>query len=328
MRKAQRVLKAATFALLGLTLATALAQAPPAAYPDRPLRLVVPYPPGGATDPVARLLAADAATRLGQPIVVDNKAGATGMIGTEFVVKSAPDGYTLLLHTSVITNYPSLNKRLPFDVKRDLVPVIRLLTGPYLLVINPNLPIRNVADLIAYAKANPGKLSYASSGMGSSGHIIGETFKMAAGIDMLHVPFKGGSLSMNAVMANDVQLVFDTMFGSRALAESGKLRAIAVTGPQRSPAMPDVPTISESGLKDFVVVYWLGIFAPAKTPPEIVDKLTAVFRASLESPSIKSKLLDQGSVIEGQGSAEFATIMDSDIARWKTVIEAAKIETE
>jgi tripartite-type tricarboxylate transporter receptor subunit TctC len=323
-------MKSKSFFALAMSLAGCVFAASIAAqsFPDRPIRLVVPYPPGGSTDPVARLLAADVAMRLGQPVVVDNKPGAAGSIGTEIVAKAPPDGYTLLLHTSVIATDPTFKKTLPYNVKQDLAPVTLTVNGPYLLVVNPALPVKNVAELIAYAKANPGKLNFGSAGQGSSGHLIGELFKMSAGIDMVHVPYKGGGPSITGLMANEVQLLFDTISGSGPLAESGKLRALAVTSIARSPAMPSVPTVSESGLKDFSVVYWLGIFAPAKTPPAIVDKLYQTFRTSLESEPVKSKLVASGQVVQALPPAEFAKVLDSDIARWKTVIESARITIE
>jgi tripartite-type tricarboxylate transporter receptor subunit TctC len=315
-------------ALATICVAGGAVAQPAAMYPERPIRLVVPYPPGGSTDPVARLLAADIGPRLGQPVVVENKAGAAGSIGTEFVVRAPPDGYTLLLHTSVISTEPSAKKNLPYDVRRDLVPITLAVTGPYLLVVNPSLPVKNVGDLIAYAKAHPGKLNFGSAGTGSSGHLIGEMFSREAGISIVHVPFKGGGPSIAALAANDVQLLFDTISGSKALAEAGKLRALAVTSPQRSPAMPGVPTVGESGLKDFSVVYWLGIFAPAKTPPPIVDKLYGVFKASLESQAVRDKLMESGTVVQASPPAAFAKTLASDIARWKVVIESAKIELD
>jgi len=313
-------------ALIAAVPLTAHAQG--AAYPDKPIKLVVPYPPGGSTDPVARLLATDIGARIGQPIVVDNRPGAAGSIGTEAVARAAPDGYTILLHTSVIATDPTLKKNAPYDVKRDLAPITLAVTGPYLVVVNPSLPVTNIAELIAYAKANPGKLFYGSAGQGSSGHLIGELFKAAAGIDMTHVPYKGGGPSIQGLMGNEVQLLFDTLGGSRALAESGKLRAIAVTSPARSPVMPNVPTVAESGLKGFEAVYWLGIFAPAKTPQPIVDKLYREMKTSLDDPSVKAKLLEQGNVAQALPPAEFAKVLDTDIARYKTVIERAKIELQ
>ena len=314
--------------IAALAIVAAGGAAAQAAYPDRPIKLVVPYPPGGSTDPVARLLAGDVSQRLGQPVVVDNKAGAAGSIGTEFVVRSPADGYTILLHTSVISTEPSAKKNLPYDVKRDLAPITLAVTGPYLVVVHPSLPARNVGELIAYAKTHPGKLNFGSAGTGSSGHLIGEMFKHAAGNDMVHVPFKGGGPSITALMANEVQVLFDTISGSKALADAGKLRALAVTSAARSPSMPAVPTVSESGLKDFSVVYWLGIFAPAKTPPPVLDKLYGAFKASLDSAPVREKLMETGQVVQGASPADFARTLDADIARWKTVIEGAKIELQ
>jgi tripartite-type tricarboxylate transporter receptor subunit TctC len=297
-----------------------------ATYPDKPIKLVVPYPPGGSTDPVARILATDMQPRLGQPIVVDNRPGAAGSIGTEAVARAAPDGYTILLHTSVISTDPTLKKNAAYDVKRDLAPITLAVTGPYLVVVNPSLPVKNIAELIAYAKANPGKLFYGSAGQGSSGHLIGELFKAAAGIDMTHVPYKGGGPSITGLMGNEVQVLFDTIGGSRSLAESGKLRAIAVTSPARSPVMPSVPTVSESGLKDFEAVYWIGIFAPAKTPQPVIDKLYREIKTSLDDPAIKAKLQEQGNVTQALPPADFAKVLDADIQRYRKVIESAKIE--
>jgi tripartite-type tricarboxylate transporter receptor subunit TctC len=316
------------FATALCVAAVALVALPAAAqgtYPDHPIKLVVPYPPGGSTDPVARLLASDIAGRLGQPVVVENKPGAAGSIGTEAVAKSPPDGYTILLHTSVIATDPTLKKSAPYDVKRDLAPITLAVTGPYLVVVNPSVPVHSISELIAYAKANPGKLNYGSAGQGSSGHIIGELFRKAAGIDMVHVPYKGGGPSITGLLSGEIQLLFDTIGGSRAQAESGKLRAIAVTSAQRSPVMPDVPTVSESGLKGFEAVYWLGIFAPAKTPQPIVDKLYGAFKAALDNPANKAKLLEQGNVSQALPPAEFAKVLDSDIARYRSIIDSAKI---
>jgi tripartite-type tricarboxylate transporter receptor subunit TctC len=318
----RRRIAAALCASLALTVLPAGAQS---GYPDHPIKLVVPYPPGGSTDPVARLLASDIAARLGQPVVVENKPGAAGSIGTDAVAKAAPDGYTILLHTSVIATDPTLKKNAPYDVKRDLAPITLAVTGPYLVVVNPSVPVHNISELIAYAKANPGKLNYGSAGQGSSGHIIGELFKKAAGIDMVHVPYKGGGPSITGLMSGEIQLLFDTLGGSRALAEAGKLRAIAVTSPQRSPVMPNVPTVSESGLKGFEAVYWLGIFAPAKTPKPIIDKLYGAFKAALDNPANKAKLLEQGNVSQALPPAEFNTVLDSDIARYRSIIESAQI---
>lgn len=323
-----RCLATASAALALIAGPSAWAQSDTARYPDRPIKLIVPYPPGGSADPAARLVAGDIGPRLGQTVVVENKAGAAGAIGTEAVVRAAPDGYTLLLHTSVISTDPHLKPNAPYDVQRDLVPVSLVVKGPYLLVVNPTLPARNVAELIAYAKAHPGKLSFGSAGLGSSGHLIGELFKQAAGIDMIHVPYKGGGPSIIGLAGNEVQLVFDTFSGSRALAESGKLRAIAVTGDARSPLMPQVPTVAESGLKDFTAEYWLGIFAPARTPPAIVSRLHEVISQALQNPAVRDQTMSQGNVPQALGPAEFSRVFAADIARYKAVIESAGIRSQ
>lgn len=309
--------------LLGHGLASA-----DSSFPERPIKLIVPYPPGGSTDPAARLLASDVGPRLGQPVVVENRAGAAGGIGTEAVARAAPDGYTLLFHTSVISTDPTLKKNAPYDVRRDLVPVTLAVRGPYLLVVNPSLPVTSVAELIAYAKANPGKLNFGSAGRASSGHLIGELFKKAAGIDMVHVPYKGGGPSIVGLVANEIQLVFDTFGGSKALAESGRLRALAVTGASRSQIMPSVPTVTEGGLKDFSAVYWLGLFAPARTPPSVIEKIHAAFKQALDSQAVIAKLQEQGNEPVGLPPAEFAKVLDEDIARYRSIIESARITVD
>jgi tripartite-type tricarboxylate transporter receptor subunit TctC len=321
-------LATALFLCAALATTDAMAQAAAAAYPDRPIRLVVPYPPGGSTDPAARLLASDIGPRLGQQVIVENRAGAAGSIGTEAVVRAAPDGYTFLFHTSVIATEPSLKKTLSYDVRRDLTPVTLAVTGPYLLVVNPSLPVTSVAELIAYAKANPGKLNYGSAGTGSSGHLIGELFKKSAGIDMVHVPYKGGGPSIVGLVGNEIQLVFDTFAGSRTLAQSGKLRALAVTSQARSPLMPEVPTVAEGGLPDFSAVFWLGVFAPAGTPQPIVDRFHGVLKASLESDSVRNRMLEQGNVPQALPPAQFRQVLERDIERFKEIIDSAKISVD
>jgi tripartite-type tricarboxylate transporter receptor subunit TctC len=296
-----------------------------AAFPNRTLRIVVPYPPGGSTDASVRVLVPDLTERLRQPVVIESKPGAAGSIGTDFVAKSPADGYTLLFHTSVITTDPSFKKNLTYDVVRDLTPLTLAASGPYLLVVNSSLPVTSVAELIAYAKANPGKLNYGSAGQGSSGHLIGEMFKLAAGIDMVHVPYRGGAPSIIGLMGNEVQLVFDVISTSRELADAGKLRALAVTSPQRSPAMPAVPTMAESGLKGFEPVFWLGVFGPANMPPAIVDKLHGAFAETLANQAVRDKLRTYGLVTHATAPAEFSKVVADDIRKWKQVIDDAKI---
>jgi len=297
-------------------------------FPSRPIRIVVPYPPGGSTDPAARLIATHAAPLLRQQVVVENRAGASGAIGTEAVVRSAPDGYTLLFHTSVISTHPTFNPNASFNIERDLIPVTLAVSGPYLLVANPALPVRTVGELIAHAKANPGKLNFGSAGNGSSGHLIGELFKRAAGVDMVHVAYKGGGPSIVGLVGNEVQLVFDTFSGSRALAESGKLRALAVTGEARSALMPTTPTVSESGLAGFSAIYWLGFFAPSGTPQPIVDRLHGAFSAALALDEVKTRMQSQGNEVRALGPAEFRKVLGQDVVRYRGIIEAARITVQ
>ncbi|NKE43865.1 tripartite tricarboxylate transporter substrate binding protein [Roseomonas frigidaquae] len=325
-RQAVRLVGMAT-AMLGAPALVRSAGAQ-AAWPDRPIRIVVPYPPGGSTDPVARLLAAELQTRLGQPVVVENRAGAAGSIGTESVTRAAPDGSTFLFHTSVLATEPSFKQNLPYNVLTDLVPVSLLVTGPYLLVVNPTLPARDVGELIAYARANPGKVNFGSAGTGSSGHLIGELFALQARTQMVHVPYRGGGPSVTALMQNDIQFIFDTIPGSRGLVEDGKLRALAVTSAERAPLLPQVPTIGESGLPDFANEFWLGLMAPARLPAPIQARMAEAVRGALAEPGLRDRLLALGMVPRGLGPEEFGATLRRDIAAWRDVIQRANIRAE
>ncbi|MDB5369256.1 MAG: hypothetical protein JWP20_814 [Roseomonas sp.] len=320
----------------GLSLALMLGLATPAlpgaalaqAFPDRPIRLVVPYPPGGSTDPVARLLAAEMQGRLGQAMIVENRSGAAGAIGTESVAHAAPDGYTLLLHTTAIATEPSLKSNLPYRLETDLQPVTEAVRGSYLLVGSPKLPARDLAGLIAYGRANPGKLLYGSAGTGSSGHLIGAMFAQRTGLDATHVPYRGGGPSITALLANEIQFVFDTVQTSRPLVLEGQLRGLAVTGAERSPLLPGVPTVQESGLADFDVGYWLGIFAPGRTPAPVVQKLNAAFREVLAQPNVRERLAGLGLTPVGSTSEAFAETVRQDMESWRGVIQRANIKLD
>jgi tripartite-type tricarboxylate transporter receptor subunit TctC len=303
------------------TTRTALAQA----FPDHPLRLVVPYPPGGSTDPVARLLAAEMQARLGQPMVVENRSGAAGAIGTESVARAAPDGYSLLLHTTAIATEPSLKSNLPYMLLTDLRPLTEAVRGSYLLVANPRLPATDVSGLIAYGRANPGKLLYGSAGTGSSGHLIGAMFTQQAGIEATHVPYRGGGPAVTALLANEIQFVFDTVQTSRPLVLEGQLRGLAVTGDERSPLLPQVPTVRESGMPGFTVDYWLGIFAPARTPDGVVQRVSATFRDVLAQPNVRERLAGLGLTPVGSTPEAFTKTVQEDMASWRTVIQQARI---
>jgi tripartite-type tricarboxylate transporter receptor subunit TctC len=297
-------------------------------WPDRPIRIIVPYPPGGSTDPVARLLAADLTTRLGQPVVVENRAGAAGSIGTEAAARAAPDGATFLFHTSVLATEQSFKQNLAYNVLNDLTPISLAVTGPYLLVVNPSLPSRNVGELIAFARANPGRVNFGSAGTGSSGHLIGELFALRAGAQMVHIPYRGGGPSVTALIQNEIQFIFDTIPGSRGLVEDGRLRALAVTGAERAPLLPQVPTIGESGLPDFVNEFWLGLFAPARLPAEIQARMNQAVREALAEPALRDRLAQLGLVVRASTPEAFDATLRRDIAEWRDVITRANIRAE
>ena len=297
-------------------------------YPNKPIKFVVPYPPGGGTDVVARIVNEPLATELGQPIIIDNRGGAAGNLGTDIVAKSAADGYTILFTLSSHTINPKLYEKLPFDVERDFVPVSLVALIPQILVANPSVPITSVSELIAYAKANPGKLNYASVGIGSPAHIAGELLKLKTGIDMVHVPYKGGGPAVTDTIGGQVQLAFVSMPAALQHVKSGRLRAIAVTSAKRSASAPDVPTIAESGVPDYAVESWYGALAPAKTSPAIVAKLNAAFVKVLDNAQVKERLFVQGAEAAPSTPAEFDRVIKDELAKWEVVIKSAKIKPE
>lgn len=297
-------------------------------YPSRPIRMVVPYPPGGGTDIVARTIAEPLADALGQPVVIDNRGGAAGILGTDIVAKSAPDGYTILLTLSSHTINPRLYAKLPFDVEKDFAPISLVALIPQILVANPSLPANNIRELIALAKAEPGKLNYASVGTGSPGHIAGELFKLRTGVDMVHVPYKGGGPAVTDTLGGQVQLLFVSLPAALQHVRAGRLKALAVTSERRSEAAPEVPTIAESGVPDCVVNSWYGALAPAKTPPSIVARLQAAFARVLSMPKVKEKLFEQGAEASPSTSAEFDRRIRDELKQWEYVIREAKIKAE
>jgi tripartite-type tricarboxylate transporter receptor subunit TctC len=297
-------------------------------YPTRPIKFVVPYPPGGGTDVVARILVEPLAAELGQPIVIDNRGGAAGNLGTDIVAKSPADGYTILFTLSSHTINPKLYEKLPFDVERDFAPISLAAQIPQILVANPSVPITSVKELIAYAKANPGKLNYASVGIGSPAHIAGELFKLKTGIDMVHVPYKGGGPAVTDTIGGQVQLAFVSLPAALQHVKSGRLRAIAVTSAKRSASAPDVPTIAESGVPDYAVESWYGALAPAKTSPATVARLNAAFLKVLDNPQVKERLFAQGAEAAPSTPAEFDRVIKDELAKWELVIKTARIKPE
>ncbi len=316
--------------VLSLLLAAAFCALPLHAqdYPTKPIRMIVPYPPAGGTDIVARTLSEPLATALGQPIIVDNRGGAAGNIGTDLAAKSAPDGYTMLFTLSSHTINPKLYDKLPFDVERDFIPVSLAAFIPQILVAHPSLPANNIKELIALAKSQPGKLNYASVGTGSPAHIAGELFKLKTGVDMVHVPYKGGGPAVTDTLGGQVQLLFVSMPAALQYVRAGRLKALAVTSDKRSAAAPDVPTIAESGVPDCVVNSWYGALVPAKTSPAVVSKLQATFAKVLQMPEVKERLFAQGAEATFSTSAEFERLIRDELKQWEFVIREARIKPE
>jgi tripartite-type tricarboxylate transporter receptor subunit TctC len=314
-----------------LVAAVVLAAAMPALaqdYPNRPIRFIVPYPPGGGTDVVARIMSDALAADLGQPIIIDNRGGAAGNVGTDIAAKAAADGYNILFTLSSHTINPKLYDKLPFDVERDFVPISLAALIPQILVVHPSVPANNVQELIALAKANPGKLNYASVGTGSPGHIAGELFKIKTGVDIVHIPYKGGGPAVVDTIGGQVQLLFVSMPAAWQHVKAGKLKAIAVASAKRSVAAPDLPTIAESGVPDYAVESWYGALAPAKTPPAAVARLNAAFAKVLGNPQIKEKLLAQGAEAAPSTQAEMDRVIKEELEKWDLVIKTAKIKPD
>jgi tripartite-type tricarboxylate transporter receptor subunit TctC len=320
----------AVLPLLPLVLAAAFCAPPLHAqdYPTKPIRMIVPYPPAGGTDIVARTITEPLGTALGQPIIVDNRGGAAGNIGTDLAAKSAPDGYTILFTLSSHTINPKLYDKLPFDVEKDFIPISLAAFIPQILVAHPSVPANNIKELIALAKSQPGKLNYASVGTGSPGHIAGELFKLKTGVDMVHVPYKGGGPAVTDTLGGQVQLLFVSMPAALQYVKAGRLKALAVTSDKRSAAAPDVPTIAESGVPDCVVNSWYGALVPAKTSPTVVSKLQATFAKVLQMPEVKERLFAQGAEAAFSTSAEFARLIHDELKQWEFVIREARIKPE
>ncbi len=296
-------------------------------FPSSPVRLIVPFPPGGATDVMARLVAQNLSEVLGQTVVVENKAGATGAVGSVFVANALPDGYTILMGTaSTHSVSPAVNPKLPYALK-DFAPISLVATFPNMLVIHPSMPIKTVPEFIAYLKANPGKVNFASTGTGGSVHLAGELFKLATKTEMVHVPYKGSSAALNDLLSGLVQVEFDNMTTVWPYVQAGKLRALGVAGLERSAAAPNVPTIAET-VPGFEANSWVGLFAPAATPADIVNKISAATRRVLKEPAVVQKLASLGAVAKGSEPAEFASFVSKDMQRWKEVVTAANVKLE
>jgi tripartite-type tricarboxylate transporter receptor subunit TctC len=317
----------AAFAV-GCALATAQAGAQGPGYPAKPVRMVVPFPAGGGIDAVARMLAPKLGEHLGQTVVVDNRAGAGGTLGTELVAKAAPDGYTLLATFASHAMNAALYTNLAFDTLNDLAPVTLIATVPNILVVNPSLPVKTVKDLIALAKKRPGEILYASVGSGTPAHLSAELFNLMAGIRMTHVPYKGAAPSIIALISGETQLTFTTVLVALPHVQSGRLRAVAVCSLKRSPVMPDVPTVDESGLKGYESTAWYGLLAPVKTPAGIVEQLNRGTVKVIQSPDVRDSFLKQGAEPVGSTPDAFGRLIRADIDKWAKVVKAtgAKVD--
>ena len=308
--------------------ASAIAGARAQAYPDKPIRLIVPFTPGGVTDNIGRVLAERMGRELGQSIIIDNRAGANGRIGTDAVAKAAPDGYTLLLGgIGALTIHPHMLK-VPYDPVNDFVPISLVATNDVVIVVNPKLPVKTPAELVAYAKANGNKMQYGSSGIGAPTHLAAELFKTRVGSTMVHVPYKGDSAAVMDVVAGNVDRSFSTVSATLSLIQAGKLRAIAMTGLQRSQSLPDVPTLDETVLKGFNADTWVGLFAPARTPDPIIKRIYEATKVALADPEVRRKLIAGGNNIVGNDTAQFRVFLDAESKKWGEVIRAGNIKLD
>jgi tripartite-type tricarboxylate transporter receptor subunit TctC len=298
-------------------------------WPTRPIRFIVPFAPGGGGDVVGRIIGQRMSEQLGKPLIIDNRAGGGGTLGCELAAKAAPDGYTLLLgNVGPIAVGPALYPKLAYDPVRDFAPVTMIASFPNLLVANPGLPFKTVPELVAYAKSRPGTLNFASAGAGTSTHLAGELFKSVAGIDVVHVPYKGGAAAMTDIIAGQVAYYFGTMPSSMPLAKAGKLRALAVTSLTRSPAAPEVPTIAESGYPKFETAAWYGLMFPTGTPREIVARTNAATMSVLALSDIRERLVHEGSEPMGSTPAQFSAYIKAEIAKWSGVVKAANLKAD
>jgi tripartite-type tricarboxylate transporter receptor subunit TctC len=315
-------------ALLAATLTVLAMPAQAQTYPAKALRLVVPFPPGGGTDIIARTLGDRMAADLGQPVIIDNRPGAGTMIGDDNVAKSAPDGYSLLIATFAHAVNPSLQAKVPFNTEKDFAPVALVGRSPNVLVVNPNKPFKSVADVLAFARANPGKLTFGSFGNGTSAHLAGELFKNLAKVDMVHVPYKGSAPALTDLLGGQIDMMFTTVASVAQYIKSNRLRALAVTSAQRSGAYPNLPTIAEAGVPGYAAESWYGIYVPAGTPAPIVARLNQSVHAAVKTEAFKSRIEEEGLVVSSGTPDELAKYVQAEEVRWAKVVKEANIKVD
>ena len=314
-------------ALAGAIVASAFVNAAEP-YPAKVIRMIVPYSPGGTGDNIGRAVGAKLGEFLGQQVIIDNRPGAGGNIGAEATVRAAPDGYTVVMAATSLASNPALQRKMPFDPLKDLVPVSGCCEVPIIVVVHPSLPMKDIKEFVAYAKAYPGKLTYASSGIGTSSHLAAELFRVQTGIDMLHAPYKTDALAMPDLLSGQVPVMF--MFQTAALPQvrAGKLRALAVSTAQRSPFAPELPTVAEAGVPGYEFSGWFGIFAPAATPKEIVNKIAAASVKAVQSPDLRERLSQQGFMAVASGPEQFAAFFRGEVAKWARVVKEGGLQPQ
>jgi len=313
---------------IGLLLWIPTAWTQSVSFPNRPIHVIVPFPPGGAVDPIARSITPKLEEAWGQPVVVDNKPGASTIIGSDFVAKAAPDGHTVVLVATSFTVNPSAYSKLPFDPVKDFAPISLVSRLPNMLVVNAQLPVYSVKELVDYLKARPGKVNFSSIGYGSTQHLAGELFKSVAGVDMVHVPYKGSGPSMMSVVSGETSVTFDSVFLLTPQVKAGKLRALAAAGMKRASLAPNIPTASESGLPDYEVEGWVGFLAPAGTPREIIQKWHQEITRIFQTPEFRERQISQGLEPVGSTPEYFAEFIKTEISKWGKVVKQAGIKLD
>jgi tripartite-type tricarboxylate transporter receptor subunit TctC len=316
-------------AVLGFSLLAVVPQVHAQAYPNKPIRLIVPFPPGGGNDVIARVISQKLGERLGQQVVVDNKAGANGIVGLQALMQSPPDGYTIAVGAAgPLAVNPSLYDKLPYDPVKDFSPITNMVNYPLLLVTHPSVPAKNIQELIALAKAKPGQLYFASPGSGNSGHLAGELFNSMARVNTVHVPYKGQGPALSDLISGQVQMLYSSIPSVVNQVKTGQLNALAVGSAKRVPSLPNIPTIAESGVPGYEAYSWVGMLAPAKTPKEIVNRLNAEIVDILKQKDVAEKLNQQGALPVGDTPEQFAAYIKTEIEKWGAVVRSANIKAD